>query len=174
MFWWIMWIIFITCGIWQKRYVENNKNWHFLTRGLPNLYYRTYHLKVRWTKITAILLERKWEIYRRGSRCIRPKCYSVTSLVKSSGQIFSIFFVYWLISCSLSDTGLFFAGTMSQKWSESLLFVKNPVFSTKSSYLMFPSFLPYAGFSYLNASILYARICLSISGIFTFLLVQLP
>ena len=78
------------------------------------------------------------------------------------------FFVYWLISCSLSDTGLFFAGTMSQKWSESLLFVKNPVFSTKSSYLMFPSFLPYAGFSYLNASILYARICLSINGIFTF------
>ena len=119
MFWWIMWIIFITCGIWQKRYVENNKNWHFLTRGLANLYYRTYHLKVRWTKITAILLERKWEIYRRGSRCIRPKCYSVTSLVKSSGQIFSIFFVYWLISCSLSDTGLFFAGTMSQEWSES-------------------------------------------------------
>ena len=88
--------------------------------------------------------------------------------MKSSGQIFSIFFVYWLISCSLSDTGLFFAGTMSQKWSESLLFVKNPVFSTKSSYLMFPSFLPYAGFSYLNASILYARICLSINGIFTF------
>ena len=161
-------------GLWQKDTLKITKIGLFLTLGLPNLYYFSFKSPVN--KNHGYLT---WEngrlIYKRGSRCIRPKCYSVTSLVMSSGQIFSIFFCLLAhIMFPVWYRVVFLHGPWVRNEVKVFFFVKNPIFSTKSSFSMFPSFLPYDGFSYLNASILYARICLWISKTFTFLLVLLP